>query len=222
MRRYGETILHLCVKDHQLDALKFLLERINDDDFVNLKDGNDITALQLETKVDEQHERNCYTALDILNMTEEQSEDFPEHTNDITSVELDSQHAKANITYLRHQVRRQKKHPSRKKSWLEQKQSALMVVASLIATMAFQAAIGVWQEDLQMSTPESVSHSAGHSIMADKCPRRYTLFVIYNTTSFLSSISVILLLISGLPFGPKFFMWILMVIVWIAITSSFL
>ncbi|KAF2304291.1 hypothetical protein GH714_029476 [Hevea brasiliensis] len=45
--RCGETILHLCVKHHQLDALKFLLERINDDDFVNLKDGSDITALQL-------------------------------------------------------------------------------------------------------------------------------------------------------------------------------
>lgn len=97
-----------------------------------------------------------------------------------------------------------------------------MVVASLIATMAFQAGIsppiGNWQEDAQESL--SGSHEAGRSIMADKMPDEFAFFVGYNTTSFLASISVIILLISGIPFKWRFFMWILMIIMWIAIIAT--
>ena len=81
---------------------------------------------------------------------------------------------------------------------LEQKRCAPMVVASLIATMAFQAATnppgGVWPDDLPEST--SMSHRAGRSIMADKYPGAYITYVICNTTGFVASVSVILLLIS--------------------------
>lgn len=97
-----------------------------------------------------------------------------------------------------------------------------MVVASLIATMAFQAGIsppnGNWQEDLQQ--PLSQSHEAGRSIMADKMPDDFAFFVGYNTTSFLASISVIILLISGLPFKWRIFTWILMIIMWIAVIAT--
>ncbi|KAI9192115.1 hypothetical protein LWI28_018496 [Acer negundo] len=82
--------------------------------------------------------------------------------------------------------------------------------------MAFQVAVnppgGVWQDD----TP---SHMAGKSIFFHNYSDTYTYFMICDTTGFLASLSIILLLISGLPIGRKFFMWILMVIMWIAISA---
>ena len=47
LRACAETIFHLCVRYYQLDTLKFLVESINDFDFLNLKDNNGFTALQL-------------------------------------------------------------------------------------------------------------------------------------------------------------------------------
>lgn len=100
--------------------------------------------------------------------------------------------------------------------WLSKKRDILMVVASLVATMGFQAGVnppgGVWQDS-------DAQHTAGSSIMADMHPNGYRYFLACNTAGFVASLSIILLLISGLPLKSKFFMWILMVIMWTAITS---
>lgn len=63
--------------------------------------------------------------------------------------------------------------PPKQGNWLGRKRSSLMVVASLIATVAFQAAItppgGVWQDDLtndENGKPVSTPHKAGTAIMA--------------------------------------------------------
>nr|XP_016453260.1 PREDICTED: uncharacterized protein LOC107777687 [Nicotiana tabacum] len=117
-----------------------------------------------------------------------------------------------------------------------------MIVASLIATMAFQAGLnpasGVWQDDLpginvspQHTVSSSVTtdnypagheakHTAGSSVMADKYPIGYQRYLIANTIGFMASMSVILLLISGLPLRKKGLMWILMFIMWIAISAT--
>ncbi|KAJ0724561.1 putative ankyrin repeat-containing domain-containing protein [Helianthus annuus] len=42
-----ETILHLCVKNNQLEILKFLVETISDHEFVNTKDSDGNTTLHL-------------------------------------------------------------------------------------------------------------------------------------------------------------------------------
>ena len=44
---WGETILHLCVKHIQLEALKFLLENMEDSEFFNAKDDYGMTILHL-------------------------------------------------------------------------------------------------------------------------------------------------------------------------------
>ncbi|RVX17643.1 Ankyrin repeat-containing protein BDA1 [Vitis vinifera] len=62
-------------------------------------------------------------------------------------------------------------------------------------------------------------HTAGLSIMADNNPDAHTSFLVTNTISFLASLSIILLLISGLPINRRLFVWILMVIMWIAVTA---
>ncbi|CAI9285326.1 unnamed protein product [Lactuca saligna] len=104
--------------------------------------------------------------------------------------------------------------------WLDKKRNTLMVVASLIATMAFQAGTnppgGVWQD----GTLTDENRRAGYAIMASSHPNLYHVFLVCNTVAFVSPLSIILLLISGLPFlKHRFFLWILMVILWIATTS---
>jgi len=100
--------------------------------------------------------------------------------------------------------------------WLTKKKDSLMVVASLIATMAFQAGVnppgGVWQDD-------SHGHRAGEAVMAYNYQHFYPYFLRFNTIGFVASLSTILLLISGLKFRNKVTMWILIVSMWLAITS---
>lgn len=134
-----------------------------------------------------------------------------------------------------------KKHFRRQNSWLERMRNSLMVVATLTATMAFQAGMnppgGVWQDfsgdnstSLPVNNPISlfgieitqnmnVSHTAGISIMADTFYGVYFTFLSCNTIGFIASLSTILLLISGLPMRRRLFVWVLMVIMWIVITS---
>lgn len=111
--------------------------------------------------------------------------------------------------------------------WLGRRKSALMVVASLIATVAFQAGLtppgGVWEDDYYVDeNGQAVSdpHSAGHSVMAYQEPGVYGAFMILNTVAFLASLSIILLLVSGLPLNRRKWMWLQMVIMWVAISTQ--
>ncbi|KAG5547105.1 hypothetical protein RHGRI_012960 [Rhododendron griersonianum] len=58
--------------------------------------------------------------------------------------------------------------------------------------------------------------------MAYKDPIQYGLFMIFNTIAFLASLSIILLLVSGLPLKRRRWMWVQMVIMWISITAQVL
>ncbi|XP_022856226.1 uncharacterized protein LOC111377383, partial [Olea europaea var. sylvestris] len=102
---------------------------------------------------------------------------------------------------------------------LIKKRDAIMVVVILIATMAFQAGVtppgGVWQDNATDN-----SHKAGEAVMAHIHPKVYTSFVGANTIAFVSSLSTILLLLSGSPFRSRLFMWNLVVIMWLMVTST--
>ncbi|KAG5571531.1 hypothetical protein H5410_061297, partial [Solanum commersonii] len=110
-----------------------------------------------------------------------------------------------------------------KGNWLSKKCETIMVVATLIATMAFQARVkplgGVWQENGKLDDWGRPSHKAGESVMAYNHARLYRYFLHVNSIAFVSSLSTILLLISGLPFKHRLFMWGLMVIMWSTVTS---
>lgn len=113
-------------------------------------------------------------------------------------------------------------HKSGPVEWISKRRDALMVVASLIATMAFQSGLnppgGLWQDDSpDQGHPQG--HQAGQAIMASKYPTDYSYYLSYNTTGFIASLSIILLLITGLPFKRRFFMWLLTAIMGVAITS---
>lgn len=110
--------------------------------------------------------------------------------------------------------------------WLGRKRSALIVVASLIATVAFQATLsppgGFWQDDFTADPAKNdtkKSHHVGMAVMATALPQAYGQFMIFNTLAFLSSLSIILLVVSGLPMKRRRWMWTQMVTMWIAITA---
>uniref|UniRef100_A0A803LBL0 PGG domain-containing protein n=2 Tax=Chenopodium quinoa TaxID=63459 RepID=A0A803LBL0_CHEQI len=108
------------------------------------------------------------------------------------------------------------------RDWLDKQRTALMVVSSLIATMAFKAGInppgGVWQDNEN-------GHKEGTSIMARVEQGQqhnqgiYDAFLISNTIGLVSSLTVIVLLISGLP-CMRLVMGLLMLTMWIAVTAT--
>ncbi|XP_042038146.1 uncharacterized protein LOC121784029 [Salvia splendens] len=112
--------------------------------------------------------------------------------------------------------------------WLGRKRSALMIVASLTATVAFQAGLsppgGVWQGDFagnpNRTTRADKAHKAGQSVMAYTLPDKYGQYMVFNTIAFLASLSIILLQVSGLPMRRRRWMWTQMVTMWIAISAQ--
>ncbi|GKE05986.1 ankyrin repeat-containing domain, PGG domain protein, partial [Tanacetum coccineum] len=72
--------------------------------------------------------------------------------------------------------------------WLDKKRNTLIVVASLIETMAFQAGTnppsGVWQDT-------STDHMAGYSIMEYNHQNLYHVFLVSNTLGFVSTLRII-------------------------------
>ncbi|PKH89614.1 hypothetical protein CRG98_049941 [Punica granatum] len=96
---------------------------------------------------------------------------------------------------------------------------------------------GVWQDnagDNSTSVPvnstisffgldvpgnSTITHLAGITVMGDSYYGVYLTFLVCNTISFIASLSIILLLISGLPMRRRLFVGVLMVIMWIVITS---
>ncbi|KAF8401046.1 hypothetical protein HHK36_014349 [Tetracentron sinense] len=239
----GNNILHLAVGDKQIETIKFLLSSTKVR--VNALNVNGFTALDVLT-----HSPRDLKDMDIGDSLRgagaQRASDMPKATRDTRVIRS------GNMSLLtqnrvpaqpsRSQGSSWEKYLKRHETWLEKKRSSLMVVASLIATMAFQAGVtppgGVWQDDgvcqagvnppggvrqagvnPPVESQKNSGHTAGSSVMAHKHPEIYPKFLGANTTGFVASLSIILLLISGLPLKSRIFMWILMVIMWIAISS---
>ncbi|XVE71501.1 hypothetical protein DITRI_Ditri10aG0155900 [Diplodiscus trichospermus] len=238
----GNTILHLAIAAKQTEAIHFLISSTTID--VNTQNEDGFTALDLLSQRDVKERQ----IVDILRrMRAIQAKDKP-----LSNRQLKTARNKilisSSTSYQTNAVSKPKKCFGQKEKehkrstdskrlvhtdadWVERKRNTIMLVASLLATMAFQAGVnppsGVWQDSKELSpssspSPESNTdsvHDAGFSVMAANFPIPYTLFVISNTVGFLASLSIILLLISGLPLRRRFFMWVLMVIMWVAISA---
>ena len=94
--------------------------------------------------------------------------------------------------------------PNETSEWL-MKQESLMVVASLIATMAFQAGLsppgGVWGDD---------SPGAGTSVMAAKAEETYQKYLVANSIGFMTSFIAIVMILVGLPKKRIFMRFLIM------------
>lgn len=103
----------------------------------------------------------------------------------------------------------------------------MMVVATVISTMTFQTAItppgGIWDESkTNQSNPLDCSPEdgcqAGTAVLALAYKISYRLFMVANLVCFIASLSVILLLISGLPLKNKISMWVFRIAMFVTLT----
>ncbi|KAD2393954.1 hypothetical protein E3N88_40931 [Mikania micrantha] len=163
-----DTILHLCVKHNQVEVLKLLLETMSDHEFVNTKDAHGNTILHLAVADKQVQTVNILlltTRIDVnaTNMNGETSMDIlAKLPRDLRYQQIRQSLTRAGAveTYIQGSgmsqlvAKRSSPHlrqeSTGKDDWLDRKRNSLMVVASLIATMAFQAGIsppsGVWQD----------------------------------------------------------------------------
>ena len=105
-----------------------------------------------------------------------------------------------------------------KGNWIQEIRGALMVVATVITTITYQPALsppsGVWQTDIKNSTEinacRNTTCKAGTLVLAyGGYEDMFLKFLFCNSIAFTASLSVIFLLISGVPLKNKFFMVIL-------------
>ncbi|KAK6119700.1 hypothetical protein DH2020_046568 [Rehmannia glutinosa] len=186
----GENILHLCVKYYQLEALKLLVESICEPEFINARDSDGNTVLHLAVA-----DKQVETINFLMNVA----------AIEVNALNLNGMTALDVLIKSRRDVRDSEIEESLKK-------------AEIFRTSETNIPLNVNQKCVN-GNPVLHPHVAGFSIMARNSPKGYPIFYIVNTTGFIASLSIILLLMSGLPLRRRTFMWILMVITWIAITA---
>jgi hypothetical protein len=114
--------------------------------------------------------------------------------------------------------------------WLKDMRGGLSMTASIIATMSFQLAVnppgGVVQADvndykatIECDDRHGTSLCPGHALLGIVYPGLYRAFLICNTISFIASLSVCLLLVSGLSLKRGFQIWVLCIGMGITITT---
>ncbi|XP_047971936.1 ankyrin repeat-containing protein ITN1-like [Salvia hispanica] len=222
----GLNALHLCVEHGQLGALRVLMREVKE--LINAKNGDGDTILHMavagrKTEIIESLLQNDNVDINAMNSNGQTAKSLYEQ------IQPEAQEDSGVAHVLCHGFNRlKKKHrDTQPVKWLTKKRDSIMVVAILIATMAFQAGVtppgGVWQEDFihhDNGTLVDNPHKAGEAVMAYKSERAFKNFMRTNTVAFVTSLSTILLLISGLPFRRPLFMWILMVIMWVTVTMT--
>ncbi|XP_074272961.1 uncharacterized protein LOC141596651 [Silene latifolia] len=198
-----ETILHLCVKYAQLEPLRYSVNAM--EELLNARDneGNTVLHLAVEAK---------HPEVVKLLLANKKMQKNAINKDGLTAIDCLAQTSKnKNDDEIRGMLKRAKvlkaeyveKHENKDVKWLNKQRTSLMVVASLIATMAFQFGVNPnWE-------PKTNEMSYFDALM------------IVNTLSFVSSLSVVLLLIGGLP-CKRLFVVVLMITMWIAITATLL
>ncbi|KAI3714527.1 hypothetical protein L6452_21483 [Arctium lappa] len=105
----------------------------------------------------------------------------------------------------------------------EKKSDALLVAASVIAAMNYQAAIsppgGAYQDTLR-NINGTIVYEAGQAISAYVTPFEYRRFCISNTISFTFSMTTMFLFLSGLSLKRRIFSFLLTASMFVTITAT--
>lgn len=110
-------------------------------------------------------------------------------------------------------------------SKLDEARGSLMVVATVIATMSYQAAMnppgGVWQGNTESSSPFCTKENiceAGTAVLAYTHTKTYMTLITLNGLCFFSSLIFILLLLAGLSLNNIIFVMALETLMSVTIT----
>ncbi|XP_010050414.2 ankyrin repeat-containing protein BDA1 [Eucalyptus grandis] len=235
--KHGQTILHLCVKHNKLETLKFLMDILVDVQFSNSRDDDGNTILHLAA-IDGQTETiifltnkgvdsnisnsKGFTALSLL--AQGQTVESASEIKD--SVPQTSENrGLSRRTDAKNMVTKESKREEKKK-WQNGMHKALMVVAALVATIAFEAGKEPPGTGPPGTGPPNIAFEAGAEPPGTEWEKPLATwlcrwFMTCNTISFMASLSTIMLLISGLPLKRRrITTWIAMLTMWIAITFT--
>ncbi|OMO81243.1 hypothetical protein CCACVL1_12530 [Corchorus capsularis] len=159
------------VADKQIEAVNFLIANTTVE--VNSLNSDGLTALDLLSERDVK-DKQIAESLKSIGAVNARNTPLSMHELRAIRTKILASPISNQIHPLLNTVKKKKVHKKfigrRHNDWLERKRSSLMVVASLLATMAFQAGMnppgGVWQDT-------NKDHTAGFSIMADNFPTEY-------------------------------------------------
>ncbi|CAL5398528.1 unnamed protein product [Camellia sinensis] len=222
----GETVLHLCVEYNRLEVLKLLIRLIRtvEDTWVNGKLDNGNTILHIATNLKQVEtikylleetvvevnavNGNGITALDII-------EHMP--IRDVKAMEISkllmqagdhighqlrdhgSGHGKILVSQPPSLVNGTLRPPTNKDDWLNKKRDGLLISATVIVGMACQSVLN----------PPGGLNPKGKSNMDTD----FQFFWIVNTISFVASLTIMLLLVSGLPLKNRIVRWIVVTLI---------
>ncbi|KAL3747175.1 hypothetical protein ACJRO7_016022 [Eucalyptus globulus] len=233
----GNTILHLATANKQIETVKYLLQRSEVD--MNTMNKNGFSALDIveyfpkDFKVIELRELLVHagalrairfpTSTTHQAVVDNRNEENSTVVVDLASVALPSTNTPPVKAVpppsFSSKIKKQK--GDKHEKWIKKKRDSLMIIATVIAAMAYQAGLsppcGLWDND-QKDDKGTILYYAGTSILAANNPEGYPLFWLCNTVSFLASLSTIFLLMSGLPLGKKVLMRVLTGTMWVTIT----
>ncbi|XP_062115455.1 ankyrin repeat-containing protein BDA1-like [Humulus lupulus] len=221
----GETALHLCVRYNHLEALRLLVEASGRDSdnamFLNAKEhetGNTVLHLAVTLEQSETVEYllsiNGLEKDSVNNEGHKVSDLVDVRATDFNTVKI--QHMlgvklpkKSFISRCFHLILKRLK--SKRPKDVE---GSIMVVATLIVSMTFQTTInppgGVWQQTYNTTNGignrfdcQNRTCLAGTSVLAHMDHGRYFLFLWLNSMAFLTSVSILLLIMVGVPIKNK-------------------
>ncbi|XP_065866555.1 ankyrin repeat-containing protein BDA1 [Euphorbia lathyris] len=218
--RDGNTILHIAVMLKQVETIRFL-----------------VSIPRIRAGVDNLNSME-FTALDILERSHKDfknleiketliragvggggrgSERRNDKTKMVETLVPPAAISKRPVSRRKELFDKYKRYVQLQENWMEETRGTLMTVAALIATITFQASMsppgGVWQQDDRTSSHCNSTNVclAGTAVFGHALPKDHALFMTYNSISFVASLVVIFLIISGFPLGNKFVTWFLTV-----------
>ncbi|XP_022980641.1 ankyrin repeat-containing protein NPR4-like isoform X3 [Cucurbita maxima] len=209
----GRTVLHLCVEGDHLESIKLLIETFMNrhEGFLNTTDDKGNTILDLSTTL-----RKSEMVGYLLSLSEVKTRI---NTPNVRKRSLASQNStkqrRESASFRVGRWKTWRKKLKYKGDWVQEVQGIMMLVATVIATVTFQAGVnpagGVWQQDTPYSATvkNGTILPAGSAIMAYRRPLDYLIYSIANVVSFMASVSVILLIISRVPLKNRVCSWVL-------------
>nr|GME02372.1 ankyrin repeat-containing protein BDA1-like [Ipomoea batatas] len=216
----GESILHMCVKHGQLEALKFVVEMIGDDADFAVKFLVQRTTIQVNAE-NGGKEMEIGEILVERDKEAKQSKKNNNLKNWVDEMREGLMVAASLLGTMAFQAI-----VSPPGGVLSETRVINNVGDEYVGWFRYLFIMTVSYDDANNDAAPAPAPTydrkgyIGESVMSYYRPMAYQVFVMANTLSFVASLSVILLLISGLPLHRKLFMYVLMIAMWVAITAA--